>query len=122
MARLIGMEFWSRVNETLGDVSLRSVCEKNGLVYGTYRNARNSHRLLSLENCRKLADALGVSSDWLLNGSQDEAQTVDLSQESPFEFVGKHPEMFELIELCQKNPAIISNLIAMAKFATGSNN
>lgn len=58
--------FWARVDELLGTRTFRDVETATGINYYTLYSARERGSKPSAANAKKLADYLGVSSDWLM--------------------------------------------------------
>ena len=68
-------EYWERVDEVRGDISLSKICSDLGINYHTLRVARSSVRFPKRDISNAIAGYLGVSEAFLMFGDQ--------SQETP---------------------------------------
>ena len=68
-------EFWQRVDEARGTMTLKELCERSGVKYTRVRNSRSEVRFPKNDDMELLATNLGTTCSWLMFGDQ--------SQETP---------------------------------------
>ncbi len=100
-------QYWKRVDELRGDMSLSEIADIMNIKGQSLRNMRSCNRLPKLEATQKLADYLHTTVDYLMTGIH--IRPVDnLCPEA--RYVQESPEARLLVSQVMKDPVLLSAL------------
>ena len=88
---IMAMNFWGRVEsfQAQKQVSLKAICQKNGIQYQTMLNQKSSAHLPPLKIACILAKELGCSVEWLVFGDTTGTSIENSSQLAQLLFTDK---------------------------------
>lgn len=104
-------DFWKRVDELRGHISLKDLSEMTGIKYSRIRDSRSLCRTPGLYDVIKISDALGVSVTYLVTGKDSSALMPEMI------FVRDHAAARLLIRRIMDNPPLLEALAAVASLA-----
>lgn len=70
--------YWNRIDVLLGDTPSKDFCKQNGLNYYTFIGNRIDSRLCNIRETYIIANALGVTVEYLLTGKQPNCYSEEL--------------------------------------------
>lgn len=104
-------DFWKRVDELRGHISLKDLSEMTGIKYTRIRDSRSLCRTPGLYDVIKISEALGVSVTYLVTGKDSSALTPEML------FVRDSEAARLLIRRIMDNPPLLGALATVASLA-----
>ena len=104
-------DFWKRVDELRGHISLKDLSEMTGIKYTRIRDSRSLCRTPGLYDVIKISEALGVSVTYLVTGKDSSALTPEML------YVRDSEAARLLIRRIMDNPPLLDALAAVAALA-----
>lgn len=102
-------DFWKRIDDLRGKMTIQELSEKSGIKYHRIKDNRSDMRVLSLEDACRIADVLHTSVDYLCGRS------TAFSDES--QFVESTPDAKKLIQTFMKNEEILKSIRTLMNFS-----
>lgn len=101
-------DFWKRVDELRGQISLKELADMTGIRYSRIRDSRSLCRAPGIYDVVKISEALGVSMTYLVTGKDSLMLTPEMI------FVRDNKTARLLIRKMMDNPALLEALSAVA--------
>ena len=101
--------FWKRVDELRGERTLCDISEELSIPYSTIRNQRAESRYPKRNEIEKIANVLGVTSDFLITGSSPASITPEM------EYVQRNRRAEWIIEKCIANDKMLAILYSFVE-------
>ena len=103
------LSFWRRVDELRGDRTLFDISEELSIPYSTIRNQRAESRYPKRNEIEKIANVLGVTSDFLITGYSPASITPEM------EYVQRNRRAERIIEKCISNNKMLAILYSFVE-------
>ena len=103
-------QYWNRVDDLLGGMSLKELSEKIGMSYATLKDMRTRNRYPKQEISLKIANVLHTSIDYLIYGD-----TAVESSCPEAEAVKGSPELQALVRAMTKDPKLLQVVAALVE-------
>ena len=102
--------FWKRVDELRGERTLCDISEELSIPYSTIRNQRAQNRYPKRNEIERIANALGVTSDFLITGYSPASITPEM------EYVQRNRRAEWIIEKRKANDKMLAILHSFVKY------
>lgn len=102
-------EFWKRVDELKGSVTVTQMCKDLNIKYTRIRDNRSENRYPSKNDMIAIADYLHTSIDYLMTGKKAEAEPSCPEAEA----VKESPELQALVRAMTKDPKLLQVVAAI---------
>lgn len=109
-----GFEFWKRVDSLRGKSSLTDLAAVMGVKPQSVKNMRSQCKLPRTLMVRALAEYLGTTATFLLEGTTDPAVDIEPPEVA---FVRSSPEARALVRAVMRDPALLQALSAVIQSA-----
>ncbi len=109
-----GFDFWRRVDSLKGSASLADLAAVMGVKPQSVKNMRSQCKLPRTLMVRALADYLGTTATFLLEGAAGPAADIEPPEVA---FVRSSPEARALVRAIMRDPALLQALSAVIQSA-----
>ena len=103
------LSFWRRVDELRGDRTLFDISEELSIPYSTIRNQRAQNRYPKRNEIERIANALGVTSDFLITGYSPASITPEM------DYVRRNKRAEWIIEKCIESDRMLAVLYSFVE-------
>lgn len=103
------LNFWKRVDELRGEKTLCDISEELSIPYSTIRNQRAQNRYPKRNEIERIANALGVTSDFLITGYSPASITPEM------DYVRRNKRAEWIIEKCIESDRMLAVLYSFVE-------
>lgn len=108
-------QFWKRVDDVRGKVSLSQIAEAVGVKDQSIRAMRSQNRYPKADIQLKLAEYLGTTVDYLMTGKDSSTEpAAGLCSEA--QFVQEHPESRAIVRIMMKDLSRSASISLVQRF------
>lgn len=100
----LGYEFWQRVDEKKGNLTVTQICKDLNLKYNRIRDNRSENRLPNIEDLIRIADYLHTDVNYLLTGRESFCNSPEV------EYVRTTPQARALIRAIMRDEHLLAAL------------